>query len=56
MAIFGVNSRAATAGLAALVLAASYSSAFAADAREIHERILTLDTHMDTPMNFARPG
>ena len=32
------------------------ASAFAADARDIHERILTLDTHMDTPMNFARPG
>ena len=28
----------------------------AADARVVHERILTLDTHMDTPMNFARPG
>ena len=31
-------------------------AAQAADARAIHERILTLDTHMDTPMNFARPG
>ena len=31
-------------------------AARAADARAIHERILTLDTHMDTPMNFARPG
>jgi len=28
----------------------------AADARDIHERILTLDTHLDTPMNFGRPG
>lgn len=28
----------------------------AADARAIHEHILTLDTHLDTPMNFARPG
>jgi len=40
--------------LAALLLAAPAS--FAADARDIHERILTLDSHMDTPMNFARPG
>lgn len=32
------------------------SGAYAADARAIHDRILTLDTHMDTPMNFARPG
>src|SRR5580704_6615221 len=29
-------------------------AALAADARAVH--ILTLDTHMDTPMNFARPG
>lgn len=25
-------------------------------AREIHERLLVLDTHLDTPANFARPG
>jgi len=36
--------------------AALPSPVFAADARAIHERILTLDTHLDTPMNFARPG
>ena len=42
-----------------LVVAAAMSlpsGAFAADGRTIHERILTLDTHMDTPMNFGRPG
>jgi membrane dipeptidase len=43
-----------------ILLLAAYVSgapaAQAADARAIHERILTLDTHMDTPMNFARPG
>jgi membrane dipeptidase len=42
-----------------LVVAAAMSlpsGAFALDAREIHERILTLDTHMDTPINFGRPG
>src|SRR6266567_1198894 len=31
-------------------------SAFAADPRAVHQGILTLDTHMDTPMNFARPA
>src|SRR6185295_19326672 len=30
--------------------------ALAADARDIHERILTLDSHLDRPMNFGRPG
>lgn len=44
-----------------------YSSALAAalsvgacasspDPRALHERILTLDTHLDTPAHFARPG
>jgi len=42
--------------LAALLAAVISPHALAADARAIHERILTLDTHMDTPMNFARPG
>src|SRR5258705_10669943 len=32
------------------------SPSLAADARQIHERILTLDTHLDTPINFSRPG
>ena len=32
------------------------TTALAADAGAVHERILTLDTHMDTPMNLARPG
>ena len=26
------------------------------DARAIHERMIVLDTHLDTPANFARPG
>lgn len=43
-----------------ILLLAGYISAVpaaqAADARIVHGRILTLDTHMDTPMNFARPG
>jgi membrane dipeptidase len=28
----------------------------AARARQIHERLLTLDTHLDTPANFSSPG
>ncbi len=27
-----------------------------AEARKIHEGLLTLDTHLDTPANFGRPG
>jgi membrane dipeptidase len=26
------------------------------DARALHDRLLCLDTHLDTPMHFARPG
>jgi membrane dipeptidase len=44
------------AGLAAFLLIAAAPAAIAADANAIHRRILTLDSHMDTPMNFARPG
>jgi membrane dipeptidase len=50
------NSRIGKLALAAVFVALFSPHAFAADARTIHERILTLDTHMDTPMNFARPG
>src|SRR5579871_3021671 len=32
------------------------AAGYAADARAIHQRILTLDTHLDTPINFGRPG
>jgi membrane dipeptidase len=44
------------AGLAAFLLISAAPAAIAADANAIHRRILTLDSHMDTPMNFARPG
>ena len=27
-----------------------------ATAAQIHERLLTLDTHLDTPLHFARSG
>ncbi len=43
-------------GLVLAALTCLPSGAHAADARAIHARILTLDTHMDTPMNFGRPG
>ncbi len=29
---------------------------FSARARALHERIIALDTHLDTPANFSRPG
>ncbi|MBO9560826.1 MAG: dipeptidase [Caulobacter sp.] len=44
----------------ALAFTGASSSAQAADtgasARKIHESLLTLDTHLDTPANFGRPG
>jgi len=49
----------ASTGCALLICAALVSlpsAAQAADARAIHERLLTLDTHLDTPSNFRRPG
>lgn len=42
-------------GLTAFLLIAA-APALAADATAVHRRIITLDSHMDTPMNFARPG
>jgi membrane dipeptidase len=39
-----------------LALFSTGSHVFAADARAIHDRILTLDSHLDTPMNFSRSG
>jgi membrane dipeptidase len=44
----------ATFTAASMLLAPAAASA--ADARAVHERILTLDTHLDTPINFGRPG
>ena len=42
--------------LVAVAVAITGQALAADDARAIHERLLTLDTHMDTPMEFARPG
>ena len=42
--------------VAMALLYAAPPAAFAADTRAVHQGILTLDTHMDTPMNFGRPG
>ena len=53
----GQPSRAFCYVIAVLVFASVLPSlAQAADARAIHERLLTLDTHLDTPSNFRRPG
>lgn len=43
-------------GLAIAAVMLLPSAGWAADAPSVHQHILTLDTHMDTPMNFARPG
>src|SRR5881628_1938631 len=40
-------------GAAALALA---SPAKAAGVRSLHQRLLCLDTHLDTPSSLARPG
>jgi membrane dipeptidase len=40
----------------AAILSLSAGSAFAADALAVHQRLMVLDTHMDTPINFTRPG
>lgn len=46
-----------TTAVAALLLAgAAQAAETAASARKIHEGLLTLDTHLDTPANFGRPG
>lgn len=42
-------------GLSAPAAAQSQDSA-APDAKALHARLLTLDTHLDTPMHFSRPG
>lgn len=45
---------ATTAALA--VFAGAAQAADPAAARKLHEGLLTLDTHLDTPANFGRPG
>lgn len=45
-----------TCGLAIATLLLLPSAGWAAGAPTVHQHILTLDTHMDTPMNFAQPG
>lgn len=42
--------------LAALLTSATLSAGHAEADTELHSRLLTLDTHLDTPINFARPG
>src|SRR5690242_19953243 len=44
------------AALAAAPALGSVHSTRVSDARALHDRLLCLDTHLDTPMNFARPG
>lgn len=42
--------------LAALLASAAASTTSAGDTAALHDRLLTLDTHLDTPINFGRPG
>jgi membrane dipeptidase len=44
------------AALAATPVLAKKASSFVAHARAVHQKLLCLDTHLDTPANFARPG
>src|SRR5262245_18956659 len=44
------------ASLAAIAVLAAAPDSLAAEAMAIHQRILTLDSHLDTPMSFGRPG
>lgn len=43
-------------GAATLPVMAQEATTVAPDVRALHERLLVLDTHLDTPANFARPG
>ena len=38
------------------VVRAETDAEFAAHARALHERVIVLDTHLDTPANFSKPG
>jgi membrane dipeptidase len=42
--------------LAAIALLLAVPGALGAEANAVHQRLLTLDTHLDTPMSFGRPG
>src|SRR5262245_22082443 len=48
--------RARIGRLAAVALLMAAPGALAAEANAIHQRTLTLDSHLDTPMSFGRPG
>lgn len=43
-------------GLALTAFLMAAHASHAADAQSIHQHILMLDTHLDTPINFGRPG
>lgn len=49
-------SRISLAAASFALLATASVQAQPRDARAVHEGMLTLDTHLDTPANFARPG
>jgi membrane dipeptidase len=52
-----ITGRLLLAAVSALALAAAAQAAEPPSAaRKLHESLLTLDTHLDTPANFGRPG
>ncbi|HEX5634819.1 MAG TPA: membrane dipeptidase, partial [Gemmatimonadales bacterium] len=40
----------------AIAVLAGAPACLAADANALHQRLLTLDSHLDTPMSLGRPG
>ena len=44
------------ANLVAIAVLAGAPACLAADANALHQRLLTLDSHLDTPMSLGRPG
>lgn len=57
MRVSYVSRLAAALSLACLACGLAYADSPApSEARALHDRILVLDTHLDTPLNLSRPG
>jgi membrane dipeptidase len=52
----GLGTIALIIGSAAAPVAAQEAASDAAEPAAVHERLLTLDTHLDTPLHLMRPG
>jgi membrane dipeptidase len=51
-----MNAKWCALGLSLCVLHAHAEEAVSSKARQLHENAIVLDTHLDTPANFSRPG